>query len=114
MNATATATASKNALELRSLGFFYGKFRACAASRTSPSTRVTAFIAPSGCGKSTLLRTLNRMYSLYPASVPRAPSASTAGTSGPQTGHQPAAPHRHSVPEAPPFPCPFTTTSRLV
>eukprot|EP01035_Chromulina_nebulosa_P025669 gene25669-33518_t len=29
MNATATVTPSKNALELRNLSFFYGKFQAC-------------------------------------------------------------------------------------
>lgn len=40
MNATATVTPSKNALELRNLSFFYGKFQGCATSAsTLPSTR---------------------------------------------------------------------------
>ena len=69
MNATATAPASvaKNALELRNLSFFYGKFQGLRnVSLDIAEHKVTAFIGPSGCGKSTLLRTLNRMYSLYP------------------------------------------------
>lgn len=67
MNATATATTSKNALELRNLSFFYGKFQGLRnVSLNIAEHKVTAFIGPSGCGKSTLLRTLNRMYSLYP------------------------------------------------
>ncbi|CAN7642927.1 phosphate ABC transporter ATP-binding protein [Acidovorax sp. Leaf76] len=67
MTATATATASKNALELRNLSFFYGKFQGLRnVSLNIAEHKVTAFIGPSGCGKSTLLRTLNRMYSLYP------------------------------------------------
>ncbi len=69
MNVTATATASdaKNALELRNLNFYYGKFQGLRnVSLDIAEHKVTAFIGPSGCGKSTLLRTLNRMYSLYP------------------------------------------------
>lgn len=67
MNATATIPASKNALELRNLNFFYGKFQGLRnVSLNIAEHKVTAFIGPSGCGKSTLLRTLNRMYSLYP------------------------------------------------
>ena len=67
MTATATATSSKNALELRNLSFFYGKFQGLRnVSLNIAEHKVTAFIGPSGCGKSTLLRTLNRMYSLYP------------------------------------------------
>ena len=67
MNATATLTPSKNALELRNLSFFYGKFQGLRnVSLDIAEHKVTAFIGPSGCGKSTLLRTLNRMYSLYP------------------------------------------------
>ncbi|MNU91784.1 Phosphate import ATP-binding protein PstB [compost metagenome] len=67
MNATATFTPSKNALELRNLSFFYGKFQGLRnVSLNIAEHKVTAFIGPSGCGKSTLLRTLNRMYSLYP------------------------------------------------
>ena len=62
-----TANASKNALELRNLNFFYGKFQGLRnVSLNIAEHKVTAFIGPSGCGKSTLLRTLNRMYSLYP------------------------------------------------
>ena len=65
--AIATAPTTKNALELRNLNFFYGKFQGLRnASLDIAEHKVTAFIGPSGCGKSTLLRTLNRMYSLYP------------------------------------------------
>jgi len=65
--AIATAPATKNALELRNLNFFYGKFQGLRnVSLDIAEHKVTAFIGPSGCGKSTLLRTLNRMYSLYP------------------------------------------------
>ncbi len=57
--------ASKNALEVRNLNFFYGKFQGLKnVSMDIAENKVTAFIGPSGCGKSTLLRTLNRMYSL--------------------------------------------------
>ncbi len=64
---TETATPAKNALELRNLNFFYGKFQGLKDVNLDIDERkVTAFIGPSGCGKSTLLRTLNRMYSLYP------------------------------------------------
>jgi len=75
MNNTATlgapagkiATPLKNALEVRNLNFFYGKFQGLKnVNMNVAERRVTAFIGPSGCGKSTLLRTLNRMYSLYP------------------------------------------------
>ena len=56
-----------NALEIRNLNFFYGKFQGLKDINLDiVEKRVTAFIGPSGCGKSTLLRTLNRMYSLYP------------------------------------------------
>jgi len=59
--------ATRNALELRNLSFFYGKFQGLKNVNMNVEERkVTAFIGPSGCGKSTLLRTLNRMYSLYP------------------------------------------------
>ena len=65
--AIATAPTTKNALELRNLNFFYGKFQGLRnVSLDIAEHKVTAFIGPSGCGKSTLLRTLNRMYSLYP------------------------------------------------
>jgi phosphate transport system ATP-binding protein len=56
-----------NALEIRQLNFFYGKFQGLKNINLDiAEKRVTAFIGPSGCGKSTLLRTFNRMYSLYP------------------------------------------------
>jgi len=56
-----------NALEVRNLNFYYGKFQGLKnVNMDIPERKVTAFIGPSGCGKSTLLRTLNRMYSLYP------------------------------------------------
>jgi phosphate transport system ATP-binding protein len=67
MNNLATAAPLKNALEVRGLNFFYGKFQGLKNIDLDIAERhVTAFIGPSGCGKSTLLRTLNRMYSLYP------------------------------------------------
>ena len=57
----------KNAIEVRNLDFYYGKFRGLKdVTMNIAERKVTAFIGPSGCGKSTLLRTLNRMYSLYP------------------------------------------------
>jgi phosphate transport system ATP-binding protein len=63
---TDTTTALTNALEVRNLNFFYGKFQGLKDVNLNIAERkVTAFIGPSGCGKSTLLRTLNRMYSLY-------------------------------------------------
>ena len=60
-------TAIKNAIEVKNLNFFYGKFQGLKnVSMNIAERKVTEFIGPSGCGKSTLLRTLNRMYSLYP------------------------------------------------
>jgi len=57
----------QNAIEVRHLDFYYGKFQGLKnVNLDIAEHRVTAFIGPSGCGKSTLLRTLNRMYSLYP------------------------------------------------
>jgi phosphate transport system ATP-binding protein len=57
----------QNAIEVRNLDFYYGKFQGLKnVNLDIAEHRVTAFIGPSGCGKSTLLRTLNRMYSLYP------------------------------------------------
>lgn len=65
--AAAQVPKTKNALELRNLNFFYGKFQGLRdVNMNIEERKVTAFIGPSGCGKSTLLRTLNRMYSLYP------------------------------------------------
>ncbi len=63
----ATTPALKNAIEVRNLNFYYGKFQGLKNINLDiVENKVTAFIGPSGCGKSTLLRTLNRMYSLYP------------------------------------------------
>ena len=60
-------TEQKNAIQVKNLNFFYGKFQGLKnVSMNIAERKVTAFIGPSGCGKSTLLRTLNRMYSLYP------------------------------------------------
>jgi phosphate transport system ATP-binding protein len=60
-------TLTQNAIEVRNLDIFYGKFKGLKnVNLDIAENRVTAFIGPSGCGKSTLLRTLNRMYSLYP------------------------------------------------
>jgi phosphate transport system ATP-binding protein len=60
-------TPGTNAIEVRHLNFFYGKFQGLRNIHLDiAEKKVTAFIGPSGCGKSTLLRTLNRMYSLYP------------------------------------------------
>jgi len=57
----------KNAIEVRDLDFFYGKFKGLKSINLNiAENKVTAFIGPSGCGKSTLLRTFNRMYDLYP------------------------------------------------
>ena len=62
-----TAATLRNALEVRKLNFFYGKFQGLKDINLDIAEKwVTAFIGPSGCGKSTLLRTFNRMYSLYP------------------------------------------------
>jgi phosphate transport system ATP-binding protein len=67
MPANAQHTPVANAMEVRNLNFFYGKFQGLKnINMDIPERKVTAFIGPSGCGKSTLLRTFNRMYSLYP------------------------------------------------
>jgi phosphate transport system ATP-binding protein len=64
---TQAAIAQRNALEVRNLNFYYGKFQGLKDINLDiVENKVTAFIGPSGCGKSTLLRTFNRMYSLYP------------------------------------------------
>jgi len=58
---------TKNAIEVKKLNFFYGKFKALKDINLNiEENKITAFIGPSGCGKSTLLRTFNRMYDLYP------------------------------------------------
>ncbi len=63
----ATTPELRNAIEVRNLNFYYGKFQGLKNINLDiAENKVTAFIGPSGCGKSTLLRTLNRMYSLYP------------------------------------------------
>jgi len=57
----------KNAIEIKKLNFYYGKFKALKNINLNiEEKKITAFIGPSGCGKSTLLRTFNRMYDLYP------------------------------------------------
>jgi len=54
-------TTAPNAIEVRHLNFFYGKFQGLRNIHLDiAEKKVTAFIGPSGCGKSTLLRTLNR------------------------------------------------------
>jgi phosphate transport system ATP-binding protein len=56
-----------NAIEVKNLNFYYGKFKGLKGINLNiVENKVTAFIGPSGCGKSTLLRTFNRMYDLYP------------------------------------------------
>ena len=58
---------TKNAIEIKKLNFYYGKFKALKDINLNiEEKKITAFIGPSGCGKSTLLRTFNRMYDLYP------------------------------------------------
>ena len=58
---------TKNAIEVKKLNFYYGKFKALKDINLNiEKNKITAFIGPSGCGKSTLLRTFNRMYDLYP------------------------------------------------
>jgi phosphate transport system ATP-binding protein len=71
---TPSATAAESELpvkvQIKDVGFRYGKFEALKGiSLPLHDRRVTAFIGPSGCGKSTLLRILNRIYELYPGQV---------------------------------------------
>ena len=67
MNNQANAKPLVNAIEVRDLNFYYGKFKGLKNIHLDiAEKRVTAFLGPSGCGKSTLLRSINRMYSLYP------------------------------------------------
>ena len=50
-------TTGPNAIEVRHLNFFYGKFQGLRNIHLDiAEKKVTAFIGPSGCGKSTLLR----------------------------------------------------------
>jgi phosphate transport system ATP-binding protein len=52
-------------LEARSLGVYYGDFRAIGdVNMPVVPHQITAIIGPSGCGKSTLLRAFNRMNEL--------------------------------------------------
>ena len=56
-----------NAIDARSLDFFYGAKQALHGITIGMRPNlVTAFIGPSGCGKSTFLRTLNRMNDIIP------------------------------------------------
>ena len=73
LHPAASITAKKAAsvltpkVQIRSLSFFYGKYKALHdVDMDIHDRQITAFIGPSGCGKSTLLRTLNRIYELYP------------------------------------------------
>jgi phosphate transport system ATP-binding protein len=60
--------AAPTKIEVDTLSFYYGKFRALKdIAFDIPEKRITAIIGPSGCGKSTLLRVFNRMYDLVPA-----------------------------------------------
>jgi phosphate transport system ATP-binding protein len=66
----ATVTPFPVKVQIRNVGFHYGKFEALRnISLPLYDRKVTAFIGPSGCGKSTLLRILNRIYELYPNQV---------------------------------------------
>ncbi|MBI5841561.1 MAG: phosphate ABC transporter ATP-binding protein [Chloroflexi bacterium] len=57
---------SKFVLEARSLGIYYGNFRAVIGVHLPVErNKITAIIGPSGCGKSTLLRAFNRMNELF-------------------------------------------------
>ncbi len=68
--ALATVTPFPVKVQIRNVGFRYGKFEALKnISLPLYDRKVTAFIGPSGCGKSTLLRILNRIYELYPNQV---------------------------------------------
>jgi phosphate transport system ATP-binding protein len=54
-------------IDVESLNFFYGKFRALTEINLGVlPQKVTALIGPSGCGKSTFLRCLNRMNDTIP------------------------------------------------
>ncbi|HUU36709.1 MAG TPA: phosphate ABC transporter ATP-binding protein PstB [Candidatus Desulfaltia sp.] len=52
-------------IEVKDLGFFYGRFQALKHINLSiDPQKITALIGPSGCGKTTFLRALNRMNDL--------------------------------------------------
>ncbi len=58
----------QNAIEARTLNFFYGKFKAVKDVNLAVQPfQITAIIGPSGCGKSTVLRCFNRMNDLIPS-----------------------------------------------
>ena len=60
-------SARPNAIDARSLNFYYGEKQALQGVTVGMRPNlVTAFIGPSGCGKSTFLRTLNRMNDIIP------------------------------------------------
>src|SRR6476660_5761278 len=65
-----SAAATRTAIEIRALDFYYGKQGKGQALKSVnmsvPANSVTAIIGPSGCGKSTLLRTINRIFEMYP------------------------------------------------
>ena len=65
-----SAAATRTAIEIRDLDFYYGKQGKGQALKSVnmsvPANSVTAIIGPSGCGKSTLLRTINRIFEMYP------------------------------------------------
>ena len=68
--ATAAESPFPVKVQIKNVGFRYGKFEALKGiSLPLRDRHVTAFIGPSGCGKSTLLRILNRIYELYPGQV---------------------------------------------
>jgi phosphate transport system ATP-binding protein len=68
--AIASETPFPMKVQIKNVGFRYGKFEALKGiSLPLRDRHVTAFIGPSGCGKSTLLRILNRIYELYPGQV---------------------------------------------
>ena len=55
----ATGEPVRNAIEVRNLNFFYGKFQGLKDINLDiQEKRVTAFIGPSGCGKTTFLRVI--------------------------------------------------------
>mgnify|MGYP003342819374 CR=1 FL=1 len=54
-----TTSNTPNAIEVRNLNFYYGKFQGLRnIDLNIAEKKVTAFIGPSGCGKSTSLRML--------------------------------------------------------
>jgi len=65
--AAAAPAAARVAIEVRSLGLWYGSHQVLKSVSVSiPERRITAIIGPSGCGKSTFLRCFNRMNDLFP------------------------------------------------